>query len=207
MSDKAYGLDFFQKITDIHFGGGPWFAVAIVCSVPGAPGGSPIVNLTFPGEAGGTPGRPMCPAPAGLKPAPFQLDFPILDVTNPPVTAADLVHQIMTNAGGGMIGWGILNEQFNVFESTQFFQCGSGILPGNVAFPMQIEIDGGGSGARASVFGSFVSPKGTLKAGPYPTVYLQTTGGGPGVIQEFGQNLGTFTVIVDPVKLTLTAQT
>lgn len=96
MTDKPYGLDFFHKITDVHFGG-QWFFVGY-----GAPFGTSAshnaMEIDFPDQAGGTPGfiPTIDTGPPAVVFAPYVASFPPGGYV---VKASDLVQQLQTNAG------------------------------------------------------------------------------------------------------------
>jgi hypothetical protein len=91
MTDKPYGLDFFHKITDVHFGNN-WLNVST--SVPFAAGVTNTVKVDFPNQAGGTPGFNLIPAPGSFPSDPHT------------VTASDLSHRLITGAGAPVTGFG-----------------------------------------------------------------------------------------------------
>lgn len=188
------GLDFFQRITDCHWGGGPWFALGFV-----GPDSSGL-TLNFPGDAGGTPGVSISPPESYLKPAPFQLLYPIVSGM-PGFTADDLKKKQKTDAGATIQACGVNSTGFHVIENTMFFQCGQGILPAKKKFTISISV----SGAGYSLFAGFISPKGKLQPGPFPAAYILPTGSGVSVqiplIQEGGVLSSTLTV--DPTAFTI----
>src|SRR5258708_1137300 len=98
MTDKAYGLDFFQQITDVHFGG-QWFAVEGFVLAEGSPINS--IAVDFPEQAGGRPGFPLVTASVAAWPP--ATAAPISHT----ITKADLNHKIIAGAGLGVTGFGL----------------------------------------------------------------------------------------------------
>lgn len=194
-------FDFLEQITDCHWGGGPWFCMAIQCS------SNPAINvsLDFPNQSGGTPGFAIISGgqpPGGFVAAPFSVNFPTLAGGQPPVKAAYLTQKLKMGAGGASPnGWGTQNTQFGISTAMVFMQAGTGII-GSKKFPMNVRI-AVPPFVTVPIFGSFV-PKNSMKVGPFPPKFLQSNVGPAGTIQELTQSIsGVVRVTVDPVNLTI----
>lgn len=111
--DTPYSLDFFNKITNIQFGGA-WLRIraqqvsAVHDRLPGGADGGVSYNITFPASAGGTPGfsltLPEDASPGDGFPA-TSLPFRFVETTSVFATAEELSQSIKTGAGLGTIGF------------------------------------------------------------------------------------------------------
>jgi hypothetical protein len=105
--DNPYELDFFQEITDVHFGG-QWFSIVASATV-GDHGTS--LSFDFPGMAGGTPGFNLIQSGSPVGP---WYTLPLGGSHT--VTNSDLHKQLTTAAGAHMTGFGyVMRSEVQVF--------------------------------------------------------------------------------------------
>lgn len=102
MTDKPYGLDFFDKIVDVHWGSGSWLFVH--GEVIGYGGNAHVFGITanFNDTANGSPGFTLVTG-GGTSPFPPGGPGPV-DHT---FTNADFTHGLKTGGGAPMVGIGI----------------------------------------------------------------------------------------------------
>lgn len=203
MSDSPYKLDFFQTITDIHFGG-DWIGFGCICS--SSHGQS--IFLDIPTEAGGTPGYVLMDGggpPSGLKSAPFDGGYPSTLNGWPAVTPADLQGQLVTAAGGPITGFGAAAQGAGDTEDVVYMQLGTGTIPSET-FSITCRLTGDPDNALL-LYGGFVT-KNAMKPGPFPNTF------DPGGITlpplfEFGFSAHTtqITIVVDTTARTMTVLT
>lgn len=113
MADNPYALDFFQQITDCHFGGGNWLYVTMDANSPSfVP--DYIMRCDFIGSSGGSPGLL---SNNGSVTGAINADFPYI------ITAADLQRKFITGAGLEVPGFGVSRyfPGINNPTSTVFF--------------------------------------------------------------------------------------
>lgn len=103
MNDAPYELDFFQRITDVHFDS-TWFYVE--WPGPGVGIAHYSVALDFPNQAGGTPGFIPIISTSPLKvPSFFRRIVPAFSRYT--IRSSDVSKKIKTNAGANMTGFGL----------------------------------------------------------------------------------------------------
>lgn len=210
MADQPYALDPFTMIKSINFGSDVWLGL-IASAAPLTIGTTPtppditqaIVDMSFPGLAGGTPGftlfNSLVPI-SGANPEPYT------------VTKADLTRPIKTGAGAGSVGFSAYqvstlvspNPPFNTYHVIQvgtYVKC-SGVFAKR--FTVQANMTAGNHNTDGIALVAIIQ-QGIVKAGvqlppgPAVTMAQNTTFGGAGVPDP-----KTATFVVDPKALTVT---
>lgn len=187
-ADDPYFLDFlFNNVTDVHFGN-PWIILW------GAGVGLHVnVQVTFPGEAGGTPGFTLASPPIGSR--------------SQVVLKQSLVQDIHTDAGLALRGFkmGVVVDPFDDLGAV-VLEC-SGPLADRFTLKWD-HVNGHGPD-----FGAFLISSDFMSAGKILRIDFDTwTGNGANpapwahktVVNHANLDPIDFTMKVDPKKLTLT---
>jgi hypothetical protein len=194
-NDDPYITGFLEEITDCHFAGGQWFGVS--CGDSGYGISSSTITVSFPGEAGGTPGlillnNSISPFPAG-------------GTDTSPITLTPKLLAGTLTTGGGLkltgLGRGVGLGAGSSAQTAVLFQL-DGAFPA-VPFHVRLSLVATIT-APVAGFTVFTAVKDSVKKGvlfgvnnlpPIQSQASNTFFGGTSVTSDF---------VVDPKKLTVT---
>lgn len=188
MTDNPYALDPFSQVTDVHWGTGDWFVA--YASFGGSIGGldSVATSVSFPGEAGGTPGLPLISF--GQIPPPLARAEPYV------LLAKDLTAKLRTAAGKTLNGFPVLPGGTT---SAAYFVNLNSFFP-QTPFEVDILVQGGDGTSTLHVEVWTHAAK-DIKAGV--SIGFETPTPAHSAVQfgTFGHIAGTYRFSVDPKSL------